>query len=122
MICICSISKCYCCYFVFFYDKDVALAELIEAQGVPTFNSARAIRICDDKALTYAKFVEKKLSTIVDGKIRHNPQVVAMTIIEFICNELKFQDEHHGTEYLLLQSVLKEQKKIQIYMHHLGVL
>jgi RimK family alpha-L-glutamate ligase len=49
--------------FVFFYDKDVALAELIEAQGVPTFNSARAIRICDDKALTYAKFVEKKIST-----------------------------------------------------------
>ena len=36
-----------------------------------------------------------------------------MTIVEFICNELKFQDEHHGTEYLLLQSVLKEQRKIQ---------
>lgn len=49
--------------FVFFYDKDIALAELIEAYGIPTFNSARAIRICDDKALTYAKFVEKKIPT-----------------------------------------------------------
>ena len=67
----------------------------------------------DEKKIPGVRVVEKKLSTIVDGKIRHNPQVVAMTIIEFICNELKFQDEHHGTEYLLLQSVLKEQRKLQ---------
>ena len=67
----------------------------------------------DEKKIPGVRVVEKKLSTIVDGKIRHNPQVVAMTIVEFICNELKFQDEHHGTEYLLLQSVLKEQRKIQ---------
>lgn len=67
----------------------------------------------DQKNIPNVRVVEKKLSTIVDGKIRHNPQVVAMTIVEFICNELKFQDEHHGTEYLLLQSVLKEQRKLQ---------
>ena len=67
----------------------------------------------DQKNIPNVRVVEKKLSTIVDGKIRHNSQVVAMTIVEFICNELKFQDEHHGTEYLLLQSVLKEQRKLQ---------
>lgn len=36
--------------FVLFWDKDISLAKEIEAAGIPTFNSAAAIELCDDKA------------------------------------------------------------------------
>lgn len=39
--------------FVLFWDKDVRLAELLESRGIPVFNSARAIELCDNKASTY---------------------------------------------------------------------
>ncbi|MFA5481286.1 MAG: RimK family alpha-L-glutamate ligase [Bacilli bacterium] len=41
--------------FVLYWDKDLYLAELLETIGVPVFNTSQAIRICDDKALTYIK-------------------------------------------------------------------
>lgn len=39
--------------FVLFWDKDVNLAKALENRGIPVFNSARAISLCDDKAKTY---------------------------------------------------------------------
>ena len=39
--------------FVLFWDKDVSLAHALEQQGLPVFNSAKAIALCDNKALTY---------------------------------------------------------------------
>ncbi|MBQ7739630.1 MAG: RimK family alpha-L-glutamate ligase [Eubacterium sp.] len=39
--------------FVLFWDKDVNLAKTLENRGIPVFNSARAISLCDDKAKTY---------------------------------------------------------------------
>ncbi|MBR6428551.1 MAG: RimK family alpha-L-glutamate ligase [Clostridia bacterium] len=39
--------------FVLFYDKDVILARALEARGMRLLNSARAIELCDDKALTH---------------------------------------------------------------------
>ena len=39
--------------FVLFWDKDVPLAHALEQQGLPVFNNARAIALCDNKALTY---------------------------------------------------------------------
>lgn len=59
------------------------------------------------------KVIQRDMSCIKDGKIRHNPDVVASIIIEMICNDLKFHDMQNNTEYLLLQSVLKDQKKLQ---------
>ena len=41
--------------FVLFWDKDTALARLLEKREIPVFNSARAIELCDDKAKTYAE-------------------------------------------------------------------
>ena len=38
--------------FAIFWDKDTRLAESMEAQGIPLFNNARAIALCDDKAKT----------------------------------------------------------------------
>ena len=39
--------------FVLFWDKDVNLAKRLENRGIPVYNSARAIELCDDKAKTY---------------------------------------------------------------------
>lgn len=58
------------------------------------------------------KIIQRNMSCIRDGKICHNPEIIAATIIEMICNDLKFHDMQNNTEYLLLQSVLKEQKKL----------
>ena len=41
------------CDFVLFWDKDVNLAQKLENKGIPVFNSARSIGLCDDKAKTY---------------------------------------------------------------------
>ena len=45
--------------FVLFWDKDVCLAKSLENKGVPVFNSARSIALCDDKAKTYLALENK---------------------------------------------------------------
>ena len=69
----------------------------------------------DSRKLTdyNVKIIQKNMSCVKNDKIRHNPDIIASTIIEMICNDLKFHDMQNDTEYLLLQSVLKEQKKLQ---------
>lgn len=57
------------------------------------------------------KIIQKDMSCIKNDRIRHNPAMIASTIIELICNELKFKDEQNGTEFLLLNSILKEENK-----------
>lgn len=39
--------------FILFWDKDVNLASALQHAGLPVFNSARSIALCDDKAKTY---------------------------------------------------------------------
>lgn len=39
--------------FVLFFDKDRYTAQLIEKCGIPVFNSAASIALCDDKMLTH---------------------------------------------------------------------
>lgn len=39
--------------FILFWDKDIKLARLLETRGYPVLNSADAIGVCDDKALTH---------------------------------------------------------------------
>lgn len=39
--------------FAVFWDKDIRLAKTLEAAGMRLFNSAAAIELCDDKALTH---------------------------------------------------------------------
>ena len=59
------------------------------------------------------KVIQRNMSCIKNDKIRHNSDIIASTIIEMICNDLKFHDMQNNTEYLLLQSVLKDQKKLR---------
>lgn len=57
------------------------------------------------------KIIKRDLSCIKSGVIRHDANKVAKVVIELICNELKFKDLQNSTEYLLAESVLKDQKK-----------
>jgi hypothetical protein len=57
------------------------------------------------------KLIKRSLSSLKNGVIRHDADKVAKIIMELICNELKFKDLQNGTEYLLIESVLKDQKK-----------
>lgn len=41
--------------FVLFWDKDVNLARLLESRGIPVFNNADAIALCDDKSAAYSR-------------------------------------------------------------------
>lgn len=57
------------------------------------------------------KIIQKDMSCIKEDRIRHNSAIIASTVIELICNELKFKDQQNGTEFLLLNSILKEENK-----------
>ncbi len=74
--------------FVLFWDKDVSLAHALEQQGLPVFNSAKSIALCDNKALTYQAllgtvpqpetmvapktyFEGSNFSPFIDGAIEH---------------------------------------------------
>lgn len=74
--------------FVLFWDKDVSLAHALEQQGLPVFNSAKSIALCDNKALTYQTllctvpqpetmaapityFEGSNFSPFIDGAIEH---------------------------------------------------
>ncbi|MCI8310404.1 MAG: uridine diphosphate-N-acetylglucosamine-binding protein YvcK [Clostridia bacterium] len=57
------------------------------------------------------KLIKRDLSSSRNGVIRHDADKVAKIIMELICNELRFRDLQNDTEYLLIDSVLKSQKK-----------
>ena len=44
--------------FAIFWDKDIYLAERLEAQGIRLFNSSRAINLCDNKILMYQELAK----------------------------------------------------------------
>ena len=58
------------------------------------------------------KFLQRNLSMISDGRIRHDPNLVASSIIELICDDLKYQDKQNDPQYLMLNTKLREEKRI----------
>ncbi len=48
--------------FVLFLDKDVLYAKMLEQDGFRVFNSARAIALCDDKAMMYLALREQEIA------------------------------------------------------------
>ena len=75
-----------------------------------TYKKVRRDGNCFYRSFIYRLFEQ---TCIKNDKIRHNSDIIASTIIEMICNDLKFHDMQNNTEYLLLQSVLKDQKKLR---------
>ena len=58
------------------------------------------------------KFLQRNLSMIKDELIRHDPNLVASSIIELICDDLKYQDKQSDPQYLMLNNKLREEKRI----------
>ena len=66
----------------------------------------------ESEKINGVKFLQRDLSAIIDGHIRHNPSLVASSIIELICDDLKYQDKQNDPQYLMLNNKLKQEKKI----------
>ena len=58
------------------------------------------------------KLIQRNLSFIEGEHIRHNPDAIASSIIELVCEDMKFKDMENDTKYLMLNSRLKDTKKI----------
>ena len=57
------------------------------------------------------RLIQRNLSKVEGDSIRHDPDVIASTIIQLICDELKFEDMQNDSQYMMLNSRLKESKK-----------
>ena len=57
-------------------------------------------------------FLQRNLSMISDGCIRHDPELVAESVIELICDDLRYQDKQNDPQYLMLNNKLREDKRI----------
>ena len=57
-------------------------------------------------------FLQRNLSIISNGCIRHDPELVAESIIGLICDDLKYQDKQNDPQYLMLNNKLREDKRI----------
>lgn len=58
------------------------------------------------------KFLQRNLSMIYGEHIRHDPNLMATSIIELICDDLKYQDKQNDPQYLMLNTKLREEKRI----------
>lgn len=59
------------------------------------------------------QLLERNLSSIGDeDRIRHNPAAVASSIIELICDDLKYKDKQDDPQYVMLKAKNDYEKKI----------
>lgn len=57
------------------------------------------------------KLIQRNLSHIEGEFIRHNSDAIAASIIELICEDMKFRDMENDSRYMMLNSKLKDKKK-----------
>ena len=58
------------------------------------------------------KFLQRNLAVVSEDFIRHDPNLVASSIIELICDDLKYQDKQNDPQYMMLNNKLREEKRI----------
>ena len=58
------------------------------------------------------KFLQRDISIINDDYIRHDANLVASSIIELICDDLKYQDKQNDPQFMMLNNKLREEKRI----------
>ena len=57
------------------------------------------------------KVIQRNFSIVEDHSIRHDPDLVADSIIEIICDDMVFRDMHNGPQYISMYNKLKESNK-----------
>ena len=53
------------------------------------------------------KVIQRQISCVNEGYIRHDPQATAKAIMELICEDLKFKDKQNDFKYMLVNDRLK---------------
>ena len=79
--------------FVLFWDKDIYLAQRLENMGVRVFNSAHAIEVCDNKALTAIQLSKNNITipkTIIAPKTFEGIGYKNTRFLEYAEEELKY--------------------------------
>ncbi|MFS0561876.1 RimK family alpha-L-glutamate ligase [Terribacillus sp. 179-K 1B1 HS] len=79
--------------FVVFSDKDIPLAQQLEAMGVPLFNSSKSIAVCDNKILMYQALSEAGIripKTIIAPKIFPGTLPIQLETFDPAISELGF--------------------------------
>ncbi len=59
------------------------------------------------------KVMKRDLSRVINEKIRHDSDTIALTLMEIIFSEIKYTDKRDEVKYALLNKVLKEQRRVQ---------
>ena len=66
--------------------------------------------IINAKALG-VKLLEKDLSQILGDTIRHNTEAVAESVIELVCDDMRFKNEQNDPKYVMINAKLREEKE-----------
>ena len=91
------------------YDTGEVVPEFIRK-----YNEEGAELVEQDTAKAKAlgvHLLKRDLATVDGDKIRHNPDAIAASIVELICEDLKFKDMQNNPEYMILNEELKTKKK-----------
>ncbi len=84
--------------FVFYLDKDIYLAILLEKAGYRLFNRADFIKLCDDKMLTFIRCANEGIKM---------PKTIAGPLVYFDLEERNYEFLDHVIEELGLPLVVK---------------
>lgn len=57
------------------------------------------------------KLIQRNLSTVENGRIRHNPDAIATSIIQLICDDLNFRDMKNDAQFIMLDNKMKDANK-----------
>lgn len=92
------------------YDTGEIVPEFVKKYNLEGQDLVASNNLDKIKGIT---FLQRNLSMISpDGHIRHDPNLVAESIIELICDDLKYQDRQNDPQFLMLNNKLKEDKRI----------
>lgn len=90
------------------YDTGEIVPEIIRKYNM---EGAELVEQDVSKAKSLGVHLLKRDLATVDGEfIRHNPDGIAASIIELICEDLKFKDMQNNPEYMYLNDKLKHKK------------
>ncbi len=90
------------------YDTGEIVPEFIKKYNL----EGQDLVIPDVDKIKGITFLQRNLSMISNECIRHDPELVAESIIGLICDDLKYQDKQNDPQYLMLNNKLREDKRI----------
>lgn len=93
------------------YDRGEIVPEFVRIYNKDgAFPVEQDIEKCKEQGV---KLISKEFACIENNKIRHNPVVVADSIIEIICEDLQFKDMQDDPKYVRMNSKLKASNEVR---------